>query len=362
MEKKDIILIVDDEPANVYLLELMLEDKYDLMTADSGKDALKLAEEKMPDLILLDIMMPNMDGLEVCEILSENEATKDIPVILVSAKIQDEDVEKGLDIGAIDYIKKPVSEVDIKARVRTALRIKHREDELKKLNKLKNDFLQIVSHDLLSPFTGIVNSSSMLLNRDLGNPLNPIQTELIDIIHNSAKKQLQYVKDLLDLALQERDSFVLNIEDVSLKELVDEVMEINKYASQNKNIDMVNSIPEDVIINVDPNKFFQVLNNLIRNAVKFTHEKGKVEAFFQKKDNKYFISIKDNGTGMAENKVKELLGEGKVYSTKGTDEEVGTGLGVRICRRIINTHKGELLIEAEPGKGSTFTVLLPADK
>jgi putative two-component system response regulator len=120
MDGKDKILIVDDEPANIFLLELILEDKYELIKADNGKDTVRIAGEELPDLILLDIMMPVMDGLEVCKILSDNNKTRDIPIILVSAKIQDEDVEKGLDLGAVDYIKKPVSETELKARVRTA--------------------------------------------------------------------------------------------------------------------------------------------------------------------------------------------------------------------------------------------------
>jgi len=362
MEKRDTILIVDDEPANVYLLQLMLEEKYELITSDNGKDAVKQAEEKLPDLILLDIMMPRMDGLEVCKVLIGNEITKDIPIILVSAKIQDKDVEAGLDMGAIDYIKKPVSEIELKARVRTALRIKHREDELKRLNRLKDNFLQIVSHDLLSPFTGVVNSSSLLLAKDLGNPLNKIQRELLEVIKGSAEKQLRYVKDLLTLALEESNRFVLKKEEVSLKKLVDEAMEINRLAAQNKNIDMVNTIDEKVLINVDQDKFSQILNNLIRNAVKFTYGNGKVEASFRHENNRYFISIKDNGTGMNEKKIQELLGEGKVFSIKGTDDEAGTGLGIKICKSIIEAHKGELLIQSEPGKGSTFTISLPADE
>jgi len=306
--------------------------------------------------------MPRMDGLEVCKVLIGNEITKDIPIILVSAKIQDKDVEAGLDMGAIDYIKKPVAEIELKARVRTALRIKHREDELKRLNRLKDNFLQIVSHDLLSPFTGVINSSSLLLAKDLGNPLNKIQRELLEVIKGSAEKQLRYVKDLLTLALGESNRFVLKKEEVFLKKLVDQALEINKLAAQNKNINMINTIEENVIIKVDEDKFFQILNNLIRNAVKFTYGKGKVEASFRHENNSYLISIKDNGTGMNEKKIQELLGEGKVFSTKGTEDEAGTGLGIKICKSIIEAHKGELLIQSEPGKGSSFTISLPADE
>ena len=140
MDKNDKILIVDDEPANLFLLELILEDNYTIVKTNNGREALDLIEKEVPDLILLDIMMPGMDGLEVCKAIVSNELTKDIPIILVTAKIQDEDVEKGLNLGATDYIKKPISDVELKARVKSALRIKHREDELKRLNKIKNDF------------------------------------------------------------------------------------------------------------------------------------------------------------------------------------------------------------------------------
>lgn len=359
MNKLDKILIVDDEPANVFLLEMMLGDKYELITTDNGKEAMSLAMEHLPDLILLDIMMPHIDGLEVCKTLSKNEVTKDIPVILVSAKIQDKDVEKGLDLGAFDYIKKPISEIDVRARVRAALRIKHREDELKHLNKLKSDFLQIVSHDILSPFTGINTSAYMLLNKDFGNPLNEIQKELAGIIYNSAQKQLRYVKDLLLLALQESDKFLLEIKECELKKLVDDSLALNRLTAKDKDIKLLNKIPESTVIKVDINKVFQILNNLLGNAIKFTPRKGKIEVLYREKDGKHSLSVKDNGTGIKKEKIQQLLGEGKVFSTPGTENEQGTGLGLKICRKIIEAHQGEFLISSEEGKGSTFTFTFP---
>ncbi len=357
MDGKDKILIVDDEPANIFLLELILEDKYELIKADNGKDTVRIAGEELPDLILLDIMMPVMDGLEVCKILSDNNKTRDIPIILVSAKIQDEDVEKGLDLGAVDYIKKPVSETELKARVRTALRIKHREDELKRLNKLKNDFLHIVSHDLLSPFTSILNSSSLLLNRDFSNPLNDIQKELIDIINKAAQKQLQYVKDILTLALQESDSFTLNIEECLLKGLIDEIINLHKFTADGKNISLINNVPENFLLSFDVNKISQVITNLISNSIKFTPRGGTIEVSAKEEEGKFILLIKDSGVGMSEMKIKELLGDGKVYSTSGTEEEMGTGLGVRICRKILDAHKATFQIESEENRGSTFTIV-----
>jgi len=357
MDRKDKILIVDDEPANIFLLELMLEDKYELIKADNGKDAVELVEKELPDLLLLDIMMPKMDGLEVCKILSENNKTRDIPIILVSAKIQDEDVEKGLDLGAGDYIKKPISEIDVKARVRTALRIKHREDELKRLNKLKNDFLHIVSHDLLSPFTNILNSSSLLMNRDFSNPLNEIQRELIDIINKASQKQLKYVKDILTLALQESDTFNLNIEECPIKELIDEIIKLHKFTADGKDISLINNVPEDSVVSFDVNKVSQVITNLMSNSIKFTPRGGRIEVFTKEEDSKFILSIKDSGIGMTELKIKELLGDGKVYSTSGTEEEMGTGLGIRICRKILDAHKGALLISSKEGEGSNFSIV-----
>lgn len=357
MDSKDKILIVDDEPANIFLLELMLEDKYELIKADNGKEAVRLVETDLPDLILLDIMMPVMDGLEVCKILSDNKKTRDIPIILVSAKIQDEDVEKGLDLGAVDYIKKPVSETELKARVRTALRIKHREDELKRLNKLKNDFLHIVSHDLLSPFTSILNSSGLLLNRDFSNPLNDIQKELIDIINRAAQKQLKYVKDILTLALQESDTFVLTIEECCMKELIDEIIKLHKFTADGKEISLINHVPENFLLSFDVNKISQVITNLISNSIKFTPRGGRIEVSAKEEDCNFIVSIKDSGLGMAEHKIKELLGDGKVYSTEGTEEEIGTGLGIKICRKILDAHKATFQIESEENQGSTFTIV-----
>ena len=362
MDKKDKILIVDDEPGNVFLLELMLEDKYELLKANNGQDAITITEQELPDLILLDIMMPKMDGLAVCKKLFQDSKTKDIPVILVSAKTMDEDVEKGLDIGAVDYIKKPISSVDLKARIRTALKLKHREDELKKLNKLKTEFLQIVSHDLLSPFTGIVSTSQMLLNKDFGNPLNHIQRELLDIINNSANKQLRYVKDLLSLALKESDKFILEKEKISLKNLVDDVIKANKFAASQKDITLINSVPEEIEIYADPDIFIQVLNNLSINAIKFTYKDGKIQFLAENTDDYSLIKIKDTGKGMSPEKIKELLGKGKIYSTPGTEDEPGTGLGITICKKIIEAHNGTITIESKEKKGSIFIISIPGEK
>ncbi|MBI2252713.1 MAG: PAS domain-containing sensor histidine kinase [Armatimonadetes bacterium] len=259
--------------------------------------------------------------------------------------------------GAITQFLKVAEDISLRKTMEEELR--EAKEAAEAANKVKSEFLKIVSHDIRTPFTEILTATSLLLEEDFGNPLTEEQKETIEVINNSAEKQLKFVNDLLILAIQESDQINMEKQNYDLRKTIHEVIEVHKFMAQKKNISLINNIADNINICVDINKISHVFGNLISNAIKFTPKHGKIEIFAEEKEEEIFISIKDSGTGFSEEKIKELLYAEKVYSSLGTEKEVGTGLGTKIIRKITQAHNGKMLIQSEEGKGSIFTIVLP---
>ena len=364
--KKPVVLVVEDHIRTIPLLKAILKkENWEIAVAKDGREAIEKVNNIYPDLILMDVMMPELNGFEACKIIKDNPETKDIPVIFLTVINQMEDIVKGFETGGVDYITKPFNHRELLARVRHHMELKLAKDsikeknkeleksnkELKKLNKLKNNFLKIVSHDIRYPISAIISFSSLLLTKKLGNSLNKNQKDIIQIIKDTAEKHLTYSRDLLELALQEQEELILKFEKVQIKKLIDQSIESNKFFAEKKNVILINNVSKDMIIKVDGNKIFQVFNNILDNAIKFTPPDGKVEITSTQKNGSSLIKIKDNGTGMTEKKIQELMSDGKIYSTQGTENELGTGLGIKICRKILEAHNGKIFISAKEGDG-----------
>ncbi|OHD08496.1 MAG: hypothetical protein A2086_14770 [Spirochaetes bacterium GWD1_27_9] len=359
IEKKMKILIVDDETANIFLLRGLLEDQYILEEANNGISAMDKVMTFSPDLILLDVMMPGVSGIDVCKKLSADVYYKDIPIILITAKTEDEDVKVGLESGAFDYIKKPFSDVELMARVKSSLRIRQYILKLKELNTIKDEFVSMVSHDLRTPLTTMLGYTDMLLEGKLIGHLNNKQKEMLKEIYKAGHHQFKIIKDLLNLSMIESGKIKINkthfILFDSVKRMVDEL----KFKIIEKNLKLNLLISDSLSIYADEERLAQVFSNLIGNAIKFTNDGGLIEVSLEEKEDEFLIFVKDNGIGIAEKNLKTMLDQYKIFTTYSTSGEKGTGLGINICIKIISAHGGKLWAESEINKGSTFYFTIP---
>ncbi len=385
------ILIVDDSPANIQVLNVILQSEYDIYFAESGARALTQARREQPDLILLDIMMPEMDGYEVCRRLKADAATRDIPVIFVSALSDDEDESKGFESGAVDYVTKPFRMPTIKARIRTHLElrrhqtalerlVKERTDELlqayerlKILEQTKSDLLISVSHELRTPLTSLVGFAQMTEKkvqssiipaiREGGDPAKLQVARQIDenlaVILEEGRRLTQIVNNVMDLMQLVSESMELRLAPVSLAHLAERAAAGVRRQFQRKNLTLNIALPPDLPdIMADPERLTQVMVNLLDNGAKFTHQ-GAVTVSASQKDGMAVITVRDDGIGIAREHHGMIFDKFSQIGDVLKEKPTGLGIGLTICKRIVELHGGQMRIESAPGQGSAFILTIP---
>lgn len=369
---KNLILIVDDVEQNVAVLSQVLRNTgYQVMAAFSGEQALKMLEKRLPDLILLDVMMPGIDGFETCRQIKANERTADIPVIFLSALSESDTKVKGLEIGGVDYISKPFHEAEVVARVGVHLKIRNLErerllhiEQLQYMNSEKDRLVQIVSHDLRSPLSGISGLVQILSEGNEAH--NPDTVKYFSkIILQSTDTLLSLVNDILDLAKLESDKVDLNSIEFDLKEALIGIIELQKFIASSKGLYLKLNTDADIIkVMADKPKLLQVMNNLISNSVKFTKTGGvqiNVWSKYSGDDNNgnITIEVKDTGIGIPDELLPHLFEKFGKHQRRGTNDEKGTGLGMPIVKRFIELHGGEIDVISKINEGTTVTLSLP---
>ena len=363
---RDRILIVDDMPANIRILGQLLRDHYDVRVATGGEKALAIAgSDPLPDLVLLDIMMPGMDGYEVCQRFKKNPRLKNIPVIFITAKGEVEDETKGFEIGAIDYIIKPFSPSIVMARVKTHLALKRQRDKLAKmardlteLNHMKDNLLAVCSHDLRSPLNGILGFADLLLEKTY---LEPEDREGLNHIKASGNVLLGLVNDILDLSKARAEQVDLKKEPLSLSEVVrTSIRSLEHLAIHKKQTLDLEDQSEDGAVLGNASALGRVFNNLLSNAIKFTPEGGTVRVALEPSQKGGIrAKITDTGIGIPQDRMPYLFDQFTRTSQRGTGGEPGTGLGMSIVKEILEKHETPIEVESEPGKGTRFILNFP---
>lgn len=366
------ILLVDDREENLFSLESMLSDDDRIFfKATSGNEALKIASKENISLILLDVQMPGMDGFETADYLKQNNKTKKIPIIFVTAINKDTRyVLKGLtEGGAVDYLFKPLDVAITRAKVDTLLKFYNQQLELEKvnaellkLNEKKNYFLGMAAHDLRNPL-GNINLFSTFLLEEASDILDEGQIEYLNNIIYSSDYMLNLVNNLLDVSKIEAGKLILKITSFDIIEFIRKNIYLNRFIAKKKNINIIFE-PVLVTANVlaDSHQIEQVLNNLLSNAIKFS-EKGKdIEVLVTIENEHAKISVKDSGKGIPENEMNKLFNPFSKTSVTGTDGEHGTGLGLAIVKKIIEQHKGVISVSSKVNEGSVFSFTLPLSK
>jgi len=354
------ILIVDDIPANLKVLgDILKEEGYKVRPVPSGALALQVAERERPDLILLDIMMPEMDGYEVCRRLKENQQLHDIPVIFISALSETNDVVKALKFGGVDYITKPFRAEEISARVKTHIKLRRQSIELHELNVTKDRFFSIIAHDLRGPMGGFMGLTDLLTEELRSMSLTEIQ-EYLENMRESATNLFKLLENLLQWARIQQGGMPFNRERVLFQPIVIESIEMIQESAKKKGIEIICDISEDVEVFADSNLIQTIIRNLVSNAVKFSARGGKVNLSAKTtEDGSVEISVKDRGIGMDQLMVRNLFRIDVRNGRKGTEGEQSTGLGLLLCKEFIEKHGGRIRVESEVGKGSVFTFNIP---
>lgn len=364
LSQKDRILVVDDSPDNCFLIQSILEEEgYEITIAESGKAALAEVEASPPDLVLLDIMMPDMDGYEVTQRLR---AKKDpfMPILLITAHDQPS-VVKGLDLGADDFIRKPVEFDELLARVRSLLRLKHSVDERDHIARQREDFVSRLTHDLRTPLVAADRMLNLFQQGAFGD-LNPAVIEVVSTMISSNQNLLKMVNQLLEVYRYEAGRKNLAFSPVDIPELLQEIVQELMPLALEKQLELKLKIDDRVEkvngkILGDRIELRRVFTNLIGNAIKFT-ETGFVEIYLKvvearnsKAQPSLAIAIRDTGAGISPEEQTTLF---ERFRT-GSHKRAGSGLGLYLSRQITEAHNGNLELQSQVGEGSVFTVQLP---
>jgi two-component system sensor histidine kinase/response regulator len=395
------ILLVDDNSNNLMSMEVALErDDYIFTKANSGREALRiLLKEEDFSLILLDVKMPTMDGYDTAELIYQRDKLKHIPIIFITAHDYEEAAMfKGYQAGAVDFIRKPFNPEILRSKVavfaelhrknqllrqqeehvkainndlmllnqdlekrvfdRTA-ELERLNEELKALNLSKDKFLSVISHDLRNPLTALLASSAKL-NDDPEKLGSDKVKQLAQIIHRTSNKLLDQLNEVIDWAKKQSEKTNFNPEKLLLGEGIDESLELLKPNAAQKKIKLENKTPKGIFVKADSLMLRSIVQNLVTNAIKYTPQGGSVIINAKTEGHMVRIFVEDSGVGMTEDVQKKLFNKDSNISISGTNNEVGSGLGLMLVNDFVAQHGGTIDVESAVGIGTTFKFTIPA--
>jgi two-component system sensor histidine kinase/response regulator len=352
------ILVVDDQETNLRVVGTVLTQAgFEVVAATSGAQALKRLEARMPDLVLLDLLMPEMDGIETCRRLKADSRFTDLPVIFLSAADDAQHVVQALESGGVDYITKPFNKSELLTRVRTHVALKKTRDQLRMLAEDKDEMLGILTHDLKNHLAGMRLSASLLSDRR--DELPARCATMAENIVQSTDRMLAFVKEFL--ANQTAERLTLSLIPVDLVEVVSSVNRNHNPAALVKEITVLPCESEgSIYVTADPEALRQVVDNLISNALKFTPAGGKISVNCRKNEGGMAeFTVQDSGPGFTEADRSRLFQRYGRLTARPTGGEPSSGLGLSIVKRLVEAMKGSITLESRPGESAHFRVLLP---
>lgn len=357
--KKHNILIVDDNAKNIQVVASLLEkDNHSMSFAKDGPTAIERAKLLKPDLILLDIMMPGMDGYEVCQALQNYPETCEIPIIFLTSRNENESTLRGFTVGAVDYICKPFDGLELLARVRSHLKLKDVQEELKLANATKDKFLSIIAHDLRGPFHALLSYPKLLLDK-YNLYSDEKRKKLVGSILETSEHLYQLVENLLEWSRIQTNKIEFNPMKIDLGCIAQQNILLLKHNADNLKIELQSEIKTGTIAFGDPNMISTVIRNLLSNALKFTPEGGSVRITSKEHQEHQEVTVSDTGVGIDEVDTKKLFRLDLHHTTDGVHNEKGTGLGLIMCKDFIEKNGGKIWVNSEKEKGSDFTFMIP---
>ena len=360
------ILIVDDVVSNVLLLKILLtNEKFQVCTANCGNMCIEQAKAENPDLILLDVMMPDISGFDTAVILKKDPATADIPIIFLTALNNPSDLVHGFQVGANDFLTKPFNKEELVVRVMHQITlvaakrlIQQQNEELRATIANRDKMYSVIAHDLRSPMASIRMVLNLVVTAMSPDMIGPELFELLD----KANKESEEVHDLLDNLLKWTKSQTgrLNVvlQDFDLNDVIPGVVEIFEMIATTKKIKLTyEGTNTPLVVRADNDMLKTIVRNFMSNAIKFSPEGGNIEIRMSTQDGFAKVSVHDHGVGIEPERIDSIFHKGE--TTYGTGGEEGSGLGLQLCADFARKNGGDVMVESVLGEGSTFSVLVP---
>ncbi len=363
------ILIVDDVVSNVLLLKILLtNEKFQVCTANCGNMCIEQAKAEKPDLILLDVMMPDISGFDTAVILKKDPNTADIPIIFLTALNNPSDLVHGFQVGANDFLTKPFNKEELVVRVMHQITlvaakrlIQKQNEELRATISNRDKMYSVIAHDLRSPMASIRMVLNLVVSAMSPDAIGQELYELLD----KANRESEECHDLLDNLLKWTKSQTgrLNVvlQDLDLNDIVPGVVDIFEMIAQTKNIELrYQGTATPLVVRADNDMLKTIVRNFMSNAIKFSPEGSFIEIKMKEEGNFAIVSVRDHGVGIAPDRLDSIFHKGE--TTYGTGGEEGSGLGLQLCADFARKIGGDVMVESELGQGSTFSVNIPLKK
>ena len=360
------ILIVDDVVSNVLLLKILLtNEKFQVCTANNGTTCIEMARKEHPDLILLDVMMPDMNGFDTATVLKKEEGTKDIPIIFLTALNTPQDLVHGFQVGASDFLTKPFNKEELVMRVTQQISlvaakriIEKQNQELRATLTNRDKMYSVIAHDLRSPMASIRMVLNLVVASASPETVGPELYTLLD----QANRESEEVHDLLDNLLKWTKSQTGRLtvvkQDLDLNDIIPGVVEIFEAIAYTKRIKLdLKKTDAPLVVNADNDMLKTVVRNFLSNAIKFSPEDSSIEIIMAPEGDMAKVSVRDHGVGIAADRLENIFHKGE--TTYGTGGEEGSGLGLQLCQDFARKNGGDCTVESVEGQGSTFSVFIP---
>ena len=361
------LLVVDDVQTNVLLLKALLsKDGYGILVANNGQETLEVIRNENPDLILLDVMMPGMDGFEVAERLKSEEYRCEIPIIFLTALDDTQSIVNGFKLGAGDFISKPFRKEELMVRIKHQLSlvaarriIEEKNEELRKTIAGRDKMYSVIAHDLRSPMASmkmLLNTIMMSVEKD---KIDPDIFDMLEMSNKTSEEVFSLLDNLLKWTKSQLGKLTVIPQKLDISGLADGVVEVMNSVAEVKHIKLIRTDHESFFVYVDIEMIKSVLRNLISNAVKFSNPDSEIKVGIKAEDGKVIVSVTDSGKGIKKEDQHKLLKDSTHFTTYGTNSEEGSGLGLLLCRDFARKNGGELWFESEENLGSVFSFSLP---
>lgn len=361
------LLVVDDVQTNVFLLKALLsKEGYGILVANNGQEALEVIRNENPDLILLDVMMPGMDGFEVAERLKSEEYRCEIPIIFLTALDDTQSIVNGFKLGAGDFISKPFRKEELMVRIKHQLSlvaarriIEEKNEELRKTIAGRDKMYSVIAHDLRSPMASmkmLLNTIMMSVEKD---KIDPDIFDMLEMSNKTSEEVFSLLDNLLKWTKSQLGKLTVIPQKLDISGLADGVVEVMNSVAEVKHIKLIRTDHESFFVYVDIEMIKSVLRNLISNAVKFSNPDSEIKVGIKAEDGKVIVSVTDSGKGIKKEDQHKLLKDSTHFTTYGTNSEEGSGLGLLLCRDFARKNGGELWFESEENLGSVFSFSLP---
>jgi two-component system, sensor histidine kinase and response regulator len=366
MEEHSKILVVDDEESNIKLVEFMLREDHQVLRSLNTHDAREVLKNEDIELILLDLCLPEEDGLSFCRELKKSENLKEIPVIFLTGFDDIQNLVDGFSAGGVDFISKPYRKEELQARVRNHVELfrirrelRIQKDKIQQINLSRDKLYSVIAHDIRTPFTNI----SMLISLMDEGYLEPGTDDFKEVITNlreSTKDAYYLIDNLLHWTRSQTGTMNCSPSVIPVASLLEQMIYLVGVSMSHKNISIEQNIDTNLYINADIQMMTSVFRNILSNAIKYTPRNGAIHVSAGEAGKDVMIKIRDTGMGIEPERLSQLFASASHFTTLGTEGERGSGLGLKLVDDFVRKNGGITRVESTPGVGTTFSIVLPA--